>query len=39
MMEISEHDGVRVVDLGDGPNAVDTAFLDGLNESADRSPG
>lgn len=36
MMEISEHDGVRVVDLGDGPNAVDTAFLDGLNQALDR---
>ncbi len=28
--------GRRVVDLGDGPNAVDTAFLDGLNEALDR---
>jgi len=36
MMEISEHEGVRVVDFGDGPNAVDTAFLDGLNEALDR---
>jgi enoyl-CoA hydratase/carnithine racemase len=36
MMEIREQDGHRIVDLGDGPNAVDQAFLDGLNGALDR---
>lgn len=35
-MEITDHEGLVVLDLGDGPNAVDTAFLDGLNAGMDR---
>lgn len=36
MMEITDHDGVKVVNLGNGPNGVDAAFLAGLNDALDR---
>ena len=35
-MEIEKRDGVRVVRLGDGPNAVDATFLDHLDDALDQ---
>jgi Delta3-Delta2-enoyl-CoA isomerase len=39
MFAIESHDGVRVVRLGDGPNAVDATFLDDLNVALDEVEG